>query len=597
VRIALVSQEYPPERGGGIGTNTEITAEALAARGHEVHVLTRGDGSTRFAKGVTVHALHHRWLPHATAARLLALRGIGAAARRVRADVVHAAEWEGEAWWLARLGRIPVVTRLATPTYLLDELNYGGERAESAFVRRLEREQAQRSAAVYAPTRAIVDRVGGDWSLRGVEIIPNPVDVDTVRAQAAAAVPPFDLPMRFVCFFGRLERRKGIEPLAEALRDVLPHHPDVHAVLIGRDPHDEEGRLMARVEERLAPVRDRVRLTGELTREEALAVVARAEVVLLPSLWESFGYVCVESMALGRPVIASAAGGLADIVEDGRSGRLVPPGDGAALARALDDWLGDADARANVGAQAAERADTFGTERVVARIEDVLQRAAETRVSAAIYRRGYRRYFRPDERGPFRRLYARKRDAVLAHFAAVPPLRIVDGGGGYGRLAGPLSARHDVTLVDLSPEMLEEARRRWPGLRLVEADALKLPFPDADFDAVLALDLTPHLPELQSGLRELARVVRPGGEVVVDTSHASPWWVPAYPRYVNWKPRRLVQTMLAGGVLPEWRELVRHHTPAEARAALQGVGLHVRRRQAFGPPWSAKWHLWWTVKN
>jgi glycogen synthase len=418
-----------------------------------------------------------------------------------------------------------------------------------------------------------------------------------VRAQAAAATPPIDLRERFVCFFGRLERRKGVEPLAEALADVLPRHPDVHAVLIGRDPGDEDGRLMARVEERLVHVRDRVLLTGELPREEALAIVARAEIVLLPSLWESFGYVCVESMALGRPVIAAAAGGLADIVEDGRSGRLVPPGDGGALAAALDDWLRDGQALARVGARAAERAEAFSTENVVAQIEEVLRRAAAARFTASLYRRGYRRYFRPDERGPFRRLYARKRDAVLAHFAGKPRLRIVDVGGGYGRLAGPLSASHDVTLVDVSPEMLEEARRRWPGLRVVEADARGLPFGDGEFDAALALDLTPHLPELEAGLRELARVVRPGGEVVVDTSNASPWWVPAYPSYVNWKPRRLVQTMSAGGVLPEWRQLVRHHTPAEAQGALQAAGLRLERRQDFGPRWSAKWHLWWTVKG
>jgi glycogen(starch) synthase len=595
VRVALVSQEYA--HGGGIGTNTEITARALAERGHEVHVLTRGDGSFLSVDGVTVHRLHHRWVPHVAAARLLALRGIAAAVRRLRADVVQAAEWEGEAWWLARFGRVPVVTRLATPTYLLEELNYGGEREESSFVRRLEREQAQRSAAVYAPTRAIADRVGGDWGLQAVELIPNPVDVAAVRAQAAAAAPPLELPERFVCFFGRLERRKGIEPLAEALAAVLPRRPGVQAVLIGRDPGDEDGRLMARVEERLAPVRDRVHLTGELPREQALAIVARAEVVVIPSLWESFGYVCVESMALGRPVIAAAAGGLADIVEDGRSGRLVPPGDGAALAGALDEWLADSEARARVGPQAAKRAEAFATERVVGRIEELLQRAADARVSASLYRRGYRRYFRPDERGPFRRLYAHKRDAVLAHFAAKPRLRIVDVGGGYGRLAGPLSARHEVTLVDVSPEMLEEARRRWPGVRLVEADARELPFSDAEFDAALALDLTPHLPELEPGLRELARIVRPGGEVVVDTSNASPWWVPAYPRYVNWKPKRLLQTMRARGVLPEWRELVRHHTPEEARAGLRAAGLRLQRSQCFGPPWSAKWHLWWTVKE
>ncbi len=172
---------------------------------------------------------------------------------------------------------------------------------------------------------------------------------------------------------------------------------------------------------------------------------------------------------------------------------------------------------------------------------------------------------------------------MLDHFAAGPPRRIADVGGGYGRLAGPLSARHDVTLVDVSPEMLEEARRRWPGLSLLEADARSLPFADGELDAVLALDLTPHLPDLEAGLRELARVVRPGGEVVVDTSNRSPWWVPAYPRYVDWRPKRLLLTMRSGGVLPEWRKLVRHHEPAEMRRALEAAGLRLRAAPVVRP--------------
>jgi ubiquinone/menaquinone biosynthesis C-methylase UbiE len=153
-----------------------------------------------------------------------------------------------------------------------------------------------------------------------------------------------------------------------------------------------------------------------------------------------------------------------------------------------------------------------------------------------------------------------------------------------------------VTLCDVSPEMLEEARSRWPGLRLVEADARSLPFADGEFDAAIATDLAPHLPDLVEGLRELARVVRPGGTVVFDTSNAAAWWVLAYPAYVNWRPRRLVRTMLGGGVLPEWQARVRHHRAGEAREAIRAAGLDLKRMQRFGPPWSAKWHLWWTEK-
>lgn len=68
-------------------------------------------------------------------------------------------------------------------------------------------------------------------------------------------------------------------------------------------------------------------------------------------------------------------------------------------------------------------------------------------------------------------------------------------------------------------------------------------------------------------------------------------------RYVGWRPWRLVRTMAGGGVLPEWRETVRHHRQADVRKAAVGAGLTLERLQPFGLPWTAKLHLWWTTKR
>src|SRR5207237_2657114 len=112
-----------------IETNTQTVTRELASRGQEVAVVvTRGGPGTSCEAGITVVRLDPRWLPSRSAERLLANRQVARATRGFRPDLVQAPEWEAPAWWIARFGGAPLVTRLATPTYLLDELNAGAPR-------------------------------------------------------------------------------------------------------------------------------------------------------------------------------------------------------------------------------------------------------------------------------------------------------------------------------------------------------------------------------------------------------------------------------------------------------------------------------------
>ncbi|TMK95772.1 MAG: glycosyltransferase family 4 protein, partial [Actinobacteria bacterium] len=104
------------------------------------------------------------------------------------------------------------------------------------------------------------------------------------------------------------------------------------------------------------PLRDRVPAAlGFVPHEELERLYGRAAVVACPSRREGFGVVCAEAMAHGRPVVASAVGGLLDLVADGETGLLVPPGQPAALRAALERLLASADLRVRLGAAARER--------------------------------------------------------------------------------------------------------------------------------------------------------------------------------------------------------------------------------------------------
>jgi glycogen(starch) synthase len=374
MRIAVVSPEYPSLRpAGGIGTTTRTLAVGLARHGNDVYVVTGGRPGRFLDEGVRVVALRHRWVPHRAARRLLANRSIAATVASLRPDVVQAAEWEAEAWWLARWTSLPVVTRLDTPTYLLERLNLGRELPRNALLRWLERDQARRSAAVVAPSTSIADVVTRDWGLAGVDVIPNPLDVLAVE-EAAADDPPVEPSERSLVFIGRLERRKGLEVLGTALPAVLAAHPRVHVYLIGRDPGEEGGALVERFHRAVRPVEERVHLLGELPRRAALAMVARATVVVLPSLWENLASACLEALALGRPVIASRAGGFAEVIEHDRSGWLVPPADPVTLARELSARLADEEGLRRVGRGARQRASLFQVDAVVDRMLSLYDR-------------------------------------------------------------------------------------------------------------------------------------------------------------------------------------------------------------------------------
>jgi ubiquinone/menaquinone biosynthesis C-methylase UbiE len=204
----------------------------------------------------------------------------------------------------------------------------------------------------------------------------------------------------------------------------------------------------------------------------------------------------------------------------------------------------------------------------------------------------YVREFQPDAAAnPFARDYARKREAIIGAVAG-HDRRVLDVGGGMGRMAIPLSRRHFVTLTDISQQMLDLARPHASSrLVLRQADARELPFEDAAFDYVLCIDLLPHVPDPERMLAEVRRVLLPGGVLLIDATNSVPLWTLAYPGYVGRHPRRWLQTWRAGGVLPEWRSRVRHHRRHELVQLLTAARFELHGMSSFGPRVCPKWFL------
>ena len=119
-----------------------------------------------------------------------------------------------------------------------------------------------------------------------------------------------------------------------------------------------------------------MRFLGAAPRADVLALFRSADATVLSSAWENFPHGVVESLAVGTPVLATRAGGVAEVVEDGRNGLLVEPGDADALAAAIRRYFEDDDLRARLRAAAAPSVAEYAPERVYARLEAILRDAA-----------------------------------------------------------------------------------------------------------------------------------------------------------------------------------------------------------------------------
>lgn len=174
-----------------------------------------------------------------------------------------------------------------------------------------------------------------------------------------------------VGFVGRFSPGKGLEALLEAARLLSGNHPDLRLIIVGEASHGEEGYggTITALRDRLG-LAEIVRFAG--FRRDVPDALASFDIFAFPSHAESFGVALIEAMAMHLPVVASNCDGVLDIVVDGKTGVLVPPGDAASLAGALQRLLEDPLLRQEMGAAGRKRVmGCFDRERQMDRLEEI----------------------------------------------------------------------------------------------------------------------------------------------------------------------------------------------------------------------------------
>src|SRR5438309_7646648 len=334
MRVGLITREYPPQVYGGAGVHVEYLSREMA-RLIDVEVHCWGD--QRSDEG-NLHVIGNEPPPEVTAGTTAKFKtAVDALALNLSQmkeleaiDVVHTHTWyTSMAGFLAKkLYNIPFVltTHSLEPLRAWKAEQLGSGYALSSWMERTAILDADAVIAVSKGTKEDILRAYPDVRPDRVHVIYNGIDLDEYqKTSGTTALTKYgvDPALPYVLFVGRITRQKGVTHLVEAIR-YLP--PATQVVLCAGAPDTPEiaAEMRQKVEQARALNPKVVWIEKMLTKPEVIQLYSNASVFCCPSIYEPFGIINLEAMACRAPVVASATGGILEVVVDGVTGHLVP---------------------------------------------------------------------------------------------------------------------------------------------------------------------------------------------------------------------------------------------------------------------------------
>jgi glycosyltransferase involved in cell wall biosynthesis len=374
MRVLVVSGIWPPDVGGPASHAPDV-ASFLAGRGHDVEVVTTADTAPA-PEPYPVHWASRRLLKGAIHARTAAL----VRSRARRADVVYTTGMFGRSAVGALAARRPYVVKLtADPAFErsrrrgwvaggVEDFQQGGGGPMAGVLRRARDLELRRAAHVFCPSAYLRELVLS-WGVspKRVGVLPNPAPDVPDLPQREELRRAFGLNGATLAFAGRLTVQKSLDRALEAVASA-----GVDLVIAGDGP--DRAPLERRAHE--LGIAERVDFLGSQPRQRTIELFRAADAAILSSSWENFPHTVVEALAVGTPVLAMEAGGVAEVVRDGVNGLLVAPGDTAALAEAVRRYFADTRLREQLRANAAASVADYAPQQVFGRLEAMLQRVA-----------------------------------------------------------------------------------------------------------------------------------------------------------------------------------------------------------------------------
>ncbi|MFD5116351.1 glycogen synthase [Streptomyces sp. NPDC058220] len=387
MKVGLLTREYPPDVYGGAGVHVEFLARELRSLTDlEVHCWGGSGGAAGAGDPGVFRHLAAAGLDGANDALRTFSVDLAMAAALDGRELVHSHTWYANlAGHVAKLlyGIPHVMTAHSLePLRPWKAEQLGGGYALSSWAERTAVESADAVIAVSRGMRADILACYPSLDPDRVRVVYNGIDTRLYRPDPGTGVLErigLDPDRPFVLFVGRITRQKGVPHLLRAARAL---EPDAQLVLCAGAPDTTEiGQEFRELVEELGRTRDGVHWIPEmLPRPDVVQLLTHAAVFVCPSVYEPLGIVNLEAMACGTAVVASAVGGIPEVVDDGTTGLLVPYDERApeafesGLTEALNRVLDDPESAARMGAAGRQRAvREFGWDQVARRTYQLYQ--------------------------------------------------------------------------------------------------------------------------------------------------------------------------------------------------------------------------------
>ena len=371
MKIAMISSYALSEKKvfGGIEMHTDGLSHYLSKHdGIELYVITLGDGNKQFKKGnLNIYVISTGLYPFSIPAGASRLREI---IQKINPDIIHIQGTHFPYSNIAAFFQRKYCTLLTVHGIMAKEIKF---RKRISFFKNivfllLERYAIFKVQNIIAVSLH-VKNVISEMTQSKIHVIPNGIDFEGI--QNIHPLKSTEHPC--ILFIGELVKVKGVTSLIKAIPIIKKAIPTIRVFIGGAGPQEEELKKLVKE----LNVEENVEFLGFVSGDEKYSYYKSADLCVFPSRYETFGIVCLEAMACGKPVVASNVGGIPFLVEEGKIGLLFESGNVNELAERVITLLKDKELREKMGEAGRERAKEFAWDKIAEQTVEVYKEIIE----------------------------------------------------------------------------------------------------------------------------------------------------------------------------------------------------------------------------